>query len=472
MKKRVLFISYFFPPVGGAGVQRAAKFVKYLPENGWDVSVLTAQNPSVPLFDHSLADELPAETSILKARTLEPSYALKSAISAARALPPQGENPFKVATKFALRKLANFVLQPDPQILWMPAAIREGKRLLRDRSHHAIVATAPPFSSFLVGARLSRAAGLPLILDYRDEWDISNAVWENKQAGWFARLAQGRMQQQVLRTASAVVATTRSSAAALQHVCDTAQSSAEVAAIYNGFDSDDFPTSRLNVSTNRERYRIAYVGTLWNLTSIEPLVEAIARLSVQSAQLAERLELVVAGRRTSQQDAFLDRLDGLPVPVVRQPYVDHASAVEQMCTADGLCLLLSDLPKAERVAPAKIFEYMASRRWILAVAPRGEVWDLLGNYASAALHTPPDIEGIARSIAAELQHHRSGGAGRLRPVGGSRFDRRQQAGMLAEVLERSLARPDAPATARSRPVFAKFHVSPYENAKPCPEVTT
>jgi hypothetical protein len=81
-RKRVLFVAYLFPPVGGVGVHRATKFVKFLPEFGWDCSVLTASNPSAPLFDESLLKNIPAETIIRKAKTYEPGYAMKSMVSA------------------------------------------------------------------------------------------------------------------------------------------------------------------------------------------------------------------------------------------------------------------------------------------------------------------------------------------------------------------------------------------------------
>ena len=173
-RTRVLFISYAFPPVGGAGVQRVTKFIKYLADTGWDASVLTVANPSVPVMDHSLIAELPPQTHIVRARTFEPSYAAKHAISSGHAALTRG--------KAMLRKLAAGVLQPDPQVLWMPAAWRAATHLLRRTQHDAIIASGPPFSSFLLGAALSRRSGLPLILDYRDEWDLTNQYWKTSSS--------------------------------------------------------------------------------------------------------------------------------------------------------------------------------------------------------------------------------------------------------------------------------------------------
>src|SRR5207237_4072889 len=107
-------------------------------------------------------------------------------------------------------------------------------------------------------------------------------------------------------------------------------------------------------------FRLAYVGTLWNLTSVAPLVAAVKQLGERRPGLASRLELVFAGRRVGEQQRLVDSLKGLPCRVVEHPYLDHREAVELVRSAHGLCALMSDLPGADRVVPAKIFEYMAA----------------------------------------------------------------------------------------------------------------
>jgi glycosyltransferase involved in cell wall biosynthesis len=439
MCRRVLYIAYAYPPTGGAGVQRTSKFVKYLPQFGWLPSVLTVSNPSVPLLDASLGRDIPDTTVIRRARTWEPSYALKATISTAKQ-PSGGRMPsawgfFKRWT----RSLTTALLQPDPQVLWLPAAIRAGKSLLREQPHHAIVVSGPPFSSFLIGAALSRWSGLPLVVDYRDEWGISNAYLENKQLGPLSRRIQAVMQHWVVRRARGIVATTQASALALDHIRIRAGSKAKVACIYNGFDPEDFACSAMAARDNRDVYRLAYVGTLWNLTSAAPLVEGIQQLCRSHPDLSSRLEVVFVGRRLPAQQEILDRLHGLPCRLVEHPYLDHQAALDMVRTADCLCVLLSDLPGAERVVPAKIFEYLATRRPILAIAPRGEVWDILNGYPGAHLHAPADIAGIARCLAAEIKRRQSGECESFAGWDDSSFDRRQQAGQLAGLLD-SLAR--------------------------------
>ncbi len=447
MDRRVLFVSYLFPPVGGAGVQRVAKFVKYLPASGWTPTVLTVSNPSVPVLDPSLLDDVPAAARMVRARTWGPGYAAKRTI-AANSNGAIKESGVRGWPRRALRRAANFVLQPDAQVLWWPAAVRAGTRLLRATPHHAIVASGPPFSTLLVGASISRRTGVPLVLDYRDEWDLSNRYWENKQFDRVSLALQRKLQERVARQARLMIATSRPSAAALEAIRDRSGSLARVACLYNGFDPDDF--SHLpEHDAPADRYRLVYVGTLWNLTTVRPLVEAVARLAQRRPELASRLELVFAGRRTPAEQQILSRLDGLPCRLTRLDYVDHDQATRLMRSAHALCLLLADLPGAERVVPAKIFEYMAAGRTILAIAPPGEVHDLLKDHPRAACVSPDNIPQLCEQLEIELRRYEQGEARAPMPVAvdDSPYSRKRQAGELAELLDKTIGweAVDAPA---------------------------
>lgn len=438
MSSRVLFISYPFPPVGGAGVQRTAKFVKYLPAHGWKPSVLTVSNPSVPVLDSSLLRDIPADTLVCRARTLEPSYAAKRQTPAAHASNGGGfGRGLRRVLSRGVQCAAALALQPDAQVLWLPDALRKGRRLLRDVKHDVIVASAPPFSSFLLGLSLSSYARIPLVLDYRDEWDLSNKYLENRSVKKLASAVQRRMQDRVVRHAASLIATTRFSAQALQRVCARAGGRAHVSWIYNGYDPADF-TARDIAAPSSHGFRITYVGTLWNLTDVSPLVRAMQCLTERAPEIASRIELVFAGRRTPPQQQFVSALRCLPCSVVEHEYVDHDKAVGLMRGADCLCLLLSDVDGAERVVPAKVFEYMASRKPILAIVPPGELAaDILGGHPDAVVCSPRDPASIVRYLIDAV------GSDRTKPPAGSiepsTFSRPHQARELADLLSAVVA---------------------------------
>jgi glycosyltransferase involved in cell wall biosynthesis len=430
-KKRLLFISYAFPPTGGGGVQRSAKFTKYLPEYGWQSTVLTAANPSVPVQDQDLQDDLNRSTKILRARTLEPSYAMK------KSLVDSGQRRSGPSIRSLLRRVAMQVLQPDPQVLWNPAAMRMARQTLLQTPHDAIYATGPPFSSFLLGRALKRRFGLPLILDFRDEWLLVSQYLESYQIGPLAYHRQRRMMTRVLKAADAVVATTRASATEIENHCRDHGISPPVTCIYNGYDEDDVA----NIgppSTDSQRFRIVYTGTLWKLTDVSPLVSALEHLSSIAPSAARQIECVLAGRRTSEQDVHLQRLRATPVNVEQHDYLPHRSALSLAASAQALVMLLADQPGAERVVPAKLFEYLALQKPILAICPHGETANLLRQHGHLNVFMPSETEKIASWLKNQIAVRAGGPMSSLdsgeRSTDLQRFSRRSLTGELAAVL--------------------------------------
>lgn len=399
MKRRVLIIAYQFPPVGGAGVQRVAKLTKYLPAHGWDVSILTAANHSVPTRDPSLLSDIPPQTIIRTARSFEPSYRLKNAITSTNS----ASEPWS-AWKFlkqwgadVTRRVAVNVLQPDPQILWVQNAIREGKRLLQELDHHAILVSGPPFSAFFVGTALKKATRLPLVLDYRDEWTIADRYGENKGNNPWTRFCQQSMQRMVLSKADSIVATTQLSAQTLENQSAKIGNSVKAHCIYNGFDQEDMIESP-QVRSKSNRLRLTYIGTLWRLTTSRPLFEAISKLAKSSPELIEKLDIEFVGRITPEEQTWVTNLKSLPCRVICRDYVDHSEAVRLMRNADQLCLFLDCVAGAERVIPAKIFEYLAANRRILVISPEGELTRLASGFDGVDCFQPQDIDPLAKHL--------------------------------------------------------------------------
>ena len=437
-RPRVLFVSYLFPPVGGVGVQRVLKWVKYLPEHGWDASVLTASNPSVPLLDESLLDDVPDGTLVRRARTREPSYAAKQKAAGTGGTPGLASR-MKSLVKRPVMAAAKAALQPDPQVLWHPAAFREGLALLRERPHDVIVATGPPFSSFLLGRRLSKASGVPLTLDYRDEWSISNANWEQKRPGRVGLVRQRRMEDRCLRAASLVLGTTPRGAEEFARMAEAAGSRADVSYVWNGFDPDDFPAAadavKPDLGGGTDKLRLTFAGTLWTLNSVAGFAEGVRRLAGTDVASLKDLELVFAGRRMPEQEAILDTLKPLPCEVRRLGFLPHAEAAALMRTSDALLLPTAAVPELSRVVCAKTFEYLASGRPILCVTVPGDQMDAVRVSPSAVCADVNDPAAVAEGLRELVSRWRAGtlnrGAADL-----SRFDRRTLAGDLADRLDR------------------------------------
>lgn len=289
------------------------------------------------------------------------------------------------------------------------------------------------------------------LLDYRDEWTIADRYWENKSQHPITRRLQQWLQKLAIRQADTVIATTKRSARTLAQVARDAGRPIPMHCLYNGFDPADLPELRPRVvERDGGRFRLSHVGTLWNLTTVRSLIEAVERLADRSPNLAARLEIEMVGRCTAAENSLLERFQKLPCRLLRQDYVDHRSAVDLMREADQLCLLLSDVPGAERVVPGKTFEYLATGREILAITPQGELRDVLHGFAGVCVFSPQDVAGISEHLARQLST----------PVAQTsysrdltRFDRRQQADRLADVLNQVATAGSAHAAAPASAVL-------------------
>jgi len=417
-------VSYSFPPVGGAGVQRVVKLAKYLPLHGVRPAVLTVANPSVPLHDASLARDLPAGIEIERARTLEPSYAAKQA---GWRLEAQAGRP-------ALRagfRTAKYLLFPDPQLLWLPGAHRALLSRILSRRDDVVLVTAPPFSQFLL-APLARAARLGVVLDYRDEWTTVRERYEMTRSP-VASVLGAPMEGALLRQAHAIVVATeefRANLLARFRFLDPAR----VRAIPNGYDSEDFPDDL--PAPPADRFVTTYAGTTFTLTSARGLLEAVKLLHERSPELGRLLRVRFLGRVVETELAAFEGTERLGVE--RPGYLPHAEVVRQLAASHLALCILDDVAGAHSVYPAKIFELMRLGRPVLTLAPPSSALArLVERHALGPVIHPRDPAAIAAELESRLLSFQRG-AYRLdswrNATDVERYDRRALAGEFAVVL--------------------------------------
>jgi hypothetical protein len=184
-----------------------------------------------------------------------------------------------------------------------------------------------------------------------------------------------------------------------------------------------------------KKLRLVYTGTLWNLTTIEPLVDAILRLEKSRPELVTRLELVCVGRKTAPQSAIVERLQQSRCRLELIDYCEHSAVLRWLRSANAVCLLLSDVAGAERVVPAKLFEYLASRKEILAIAPPGETAEIVHRFfPSGAIH-PQDIDAICRWLATRLETNDLDPQQNTDGAGIDQYSRWTQTGHLVQLLD-------------------------------------
>ena len=430
---RALVVSYAFPPVGGAGVQRVLKLVKYLPQQAVQVTVLTVKNASVPLQDESLIRDVPGCTHVVRARTFEPGYGTKQlAWQAAAGAPKSALQRFK-RRAFELGK---HLLVPDPQLLWLPGAHWAlARRLIANPADDVVFISGPPFSQFLLTGLARLRPGTAVVLDYRDEWTMTSSAYEMSGA----TRVNAKLEGMVVRQAHAITtATEEFRAALLQRFPEL--DPRRVHAIPNGYDPDDFPNDLPRPS--KERLVLTYSGTVFRLTSARGLIAGLRLLHERDPRLARLLEVRFVGRIVDTEAAHFEGSEALGV--MRLGYVTHARAIAHLAESHAALCILDDVSGVERIYPAKIFEIMRVGRPCLALTPEGALSALVRKHGLGQVVPPRNAESIAEALSKMLRTFRDDGACPHAPVDIERFDRRLQAARFAEVFHEAKARAERP----------------------------
>jgi glycosyltransferase involved in cell wall biosynthesis len=432
---RALVVSYAFPPVGGAGVQRAVKLVKYLPDWGVDAEVLTVRNPSVPITDQSFQHEIDGIT-VHRARTLEPGYGVKRAGWQASS---DGAGP---SLKARLLKggvaIAKQLMVPDPQLLWLPAASAEMARLAAD--YDVVVITAPPFSQFLLGpvARLRKTA---VVLDYRDEWSTLRTRYEMLQSHVGAWIG-GPLERSLVRSCHAVVTATPAFRDNLLGTFEFLKPE-RVHAISNGYDSDDYPQALPEPPT--DRLVLTYAGTIYRLTSPTSLLAAVRRLHERQPELAKLLRVRFLGRIVDTELPAFEGTEALGVE--RLGYVPHDRVLHMLAASHLVVCLLAE--GTERIYPAKIFELMNLGRPVLSIAPPGALQELVEKHRLGPVFAPDDCDGLYGYLLERLHAFAGGERGAVTEIDHAsiaQYHRRALAERWADALRRAVADARSPAS--------------------------
>ena len=397
MLKRLLIITYYWPPTGGSGVQRWVKFSKYLPEFGWQPVVYTPENPEQLARDESLLEDIPACAKVIKTHISEP-YAIYRRLTGGKA--GQEVNPVNAQRKSWKQRLSLWIrgncFIPDPRVGWVRPSVRFLKKYLREHPVDAVVTTGPPQSVHLIGLRLKKELGLRWIADFRDPW---TEMFYYKHLGLSAAADRRhrRLEQAVLDGADKIISVSPPVAADFQ-----AKTQTPVVLITNGFDESDFqaeesgsgsahaePFTRTGSGVSEAQpdsgagaaavppFRLVHTGLFAADGNPLNLWDALAERCAADADFRARLQIRLAGKVDAAiTDAI--RARGLGDNLVELGYLPHDETVREQRAADFLLLPLRQEPEYAKVLPGKIFEYLAARRPVLGIGqPDGAAAQIL-----------------------------------------------------------------------------------------------
>ena len=435
--KRVLIISYYWPPTGGSGVQRWVKFAKYLPAEGWQPVIYTPENPEQLAVDTSLEKEIPAEVEVLKTHITEPYELYKKFLKKSGHSSEAVEvNPVNAQNKSFAQKAAMWVrgnfFRPDPRCLWVRPSVKFLKEYLKEHPVDLIVSTGPPQSMHLIGRRLARETGLPWIADFRDPWTkifyFKHLSMTRTTERWHRK-----MEKKVLDEASVVVAVSPLVQQEFQSMTQT-----PVELITNGFDECDFDRNRcLEADGGPDRdFVITHTGLFAADGNPTTLWKVLGEKCMKNEAFRKALRIKLVGKT---DEAILEsiRSEGLGEVLTDMGYQPHNVAVQEQRNASLLILPLRKEPEYKAVLPGKLFEYLASWRPVLGIGqPDGAMSMVLNSTKTGIVLDWEDKSSLDRFIELCWQNHLKGEL-TVEDADISQFTRRNLTRRMAELFDKT-----------------------------------
>jgi glycosyltransferase involved in cell wall biosynthesis len=385
---KVLIITYYWPPSGGAGVQRWLKFAKYLPSSGWIPVVLTVDPDyaTYPYRDDSLYGEIPIDVEVYRTKAVN-YFALysrdQSKIPHSGFASGAGKDPKSRLSRFIRGNL--FI--PDPRRGWNGYAFRKACELIRNQNITHIITTSPPHSTQLIGLRLKRRfPHIKWVADMRDPWtDIY--YYDLFKPSLPARIVDSHMEKNVLSKADSIITVGQKLASLLAEKGENIAGKTHV--LPNGFDEEDFEGMK---PTLPDIFTVTYVGTLSPSYPVKGFLQAIRELQAVGQPVNIRFVGTVS-------EPVRELLPEGEESIEFIPYCEHPAAIRHMMESSLLLLIIPDHPSNRSILTGKIFEYLATEKPILLLGPKdGDAAQLLEKCGYQGIFAYDDADGIKSFI--------------------------------------------------------------------------
>jgi len=392
--KKVLVISYYFPPSGGAGVHRILKFVKYLPKFGWQPFVLTVnEEADFPARDVSLLREVPENIEIFRTKIFEPYNLYRKVTGRGKYEPTDIASLTKEAKKSLTDKFSEWIRAtffiPDARCFWKIPAVKQATKIIKEREINLIFSTAPPYTCDLIGKSLKKKTGLPWIADFRDSW----VGWLSTPKRWFLpHVIDSYFERSVLEKADKIIAVSNGVKKDLlsrnPHI-----DLKKWWIIPNGFDEEDF--KNVGRKPSGDKFILTYTGSLYGNRNPRMILKALKELFDDYPSVRNKLKVRFIGR---VDPAFLKDFKKFSDVVEHIPYVPHRESIRYMLNSSVLLLIIDAAPVNQGILTGKLFEYIGAQKLILALAPEGEAANLIRKLNIGKVVQPDNVTEIKKVL--------------------------------------------------------------------------
>jgi glycosyltransferase involved in cell wall biosynthesis len=400
----VLVIAYYFPPSGGAGVQRTLKHVQYLREFGWNPIVLTVSNGDFPARDESLMSKIPSGIHIERTHIYEPYDLYRKLTGKPAGAPVDVDNVKKDSAKRSpTQRVAEFIRAtlfiPDARVGWLASAVPAGLRLIQEHNIKAIYNSSPPYTTSLIARQLKRRTGLRWVVGLRDPW--TNFISSPKR-WWLPAAIDRALERSVFREADAIECAwegiVKDVQAKMPHIDPR-----KLVHIPNGFDSSDYPmldTKDDATETARNgRFTVTYTGAMYGRRNPAEFFAAVKLLVERGMMNPSEFVLRFVGRFGGE---IMEMFDAFPYQESLDVlgYMPHEDSIRELLRSDALLLVVDEAKESEEIVPGKVYEYIGAGKPVIALAPpHGAIAALLAETRAGQVAHQADVERLADIIA-------------------------------------------------------------------------
>lgn len=429
--KKVLIVTYYWIPSGGAGVQRWVKFTKYLRDFGYEPVVYAPENPEYPSEDYSFQKDIPKDVTIIQKPIWEPYQIYRQLMGKkgekiqAGFISENKKSGWKDTLSITIR--GNFLI-PDPRRFWVRPSVKFLKKYITDNQIDTVITTGPPHSMHLIGMGLKKhAPNITWLADFRDPWTNID-FYKELNLSWLADKIHHHLEKKVVQQADMVTVV---SGGMLEEF--TALHPQKIALIPNGYDQSDMPAVKVAVD---KKFTISHIGTMNVARNPAVLWQVCAALKNEIPGFASDLCIQLVGK---VDFSILEEIKslGLSDQLLRIDYVPHHEAIHKQQSSQLLLLLINQAGNAKGILTGKFFEYLASGRPVLGVGPSdGDAAKILSDTRAGEMVDFNDFNKMKAVVSAYYQQYKSGV---LEVNAGSveQYSRKSLTGKLVELLDSS-----------------------------------
>ncbi|WP_395054487.1 glycosyltransferase family 4 protein [Flavobacterium sp.] len=359
--KKLLIITYYWPPAGGPGVQRWLKFVKYLPEFNFQPIVYIPENPTYPILDTNLESDVSDKAIIIKNKIIEP-YQLANFFSknkikkiSSGIIPNAKKQSF--LEKILLWTRGNLFI-PDARVYWVKPSVKYLKKYIQDNTIDTIITSGPPHSLHLIGLELKKELNVKWYADFRDPWTTIGYHKQLKLSN-YASKKHKYLEKKILNSADTIIVTSKTTKTEFEAI-----TTKPIEVITNGYDVEKVEKSVLDT-----KFSLAHIGSLLSERNPQILWQSLSELVSENNHFAKDLEIKLIGAVSNEvlvsiaNYKLTDYLNNLG-------YLSHGEAISHQRKSQVLLLIEINSEETKSIIPGKLFEYMVSERPIIAIGPK------------------------------------------------------------------------------------------------------